>query len=563
MIIPGIFAQRRTTTPPAPEFPDISSLMFRFTAKDLLLTDGSQVASWADSAGVMPALAQATAAKRPLYRAAGINGRPAVEFDGTDDRMTVAFGVTKAQPNTFFVVLRVPAGAAVLGDAYPWIDGNTSAARHWFGVDGLVTGDPAAMWAGSSFVDSVRSIGEDAYVFRVEYNGAASELLNLNTRVAAGNPGAHSLSGLSVGSRWDNARFTNVLISEIVGFDGILDASEVEQVEDYLSYEYGIYKNPLRFIGSSYAGSSKWAYGATSSVNGAVYCAPFESQYVLKIDPHTGETATIGPALGSGTDKWIGMVEAADGRIFGVPGRDGRLLVVDPADDSVTTYPFSTSVANSRYYGGVLANNGKIYCPPIFARDVLVIDPATNTAVTIGSNLGQGSTSNGRWGWFTKGGDGKLYGAPRDEPGILVVDPSDDSISTITTGVPDGGRKYTQGEYVSATDEIWFVPRAATTLMVLKVLTGVVRTVGTLPSGTDKWNGVATIRGKMCMFPRYNANVLVIDPITDELSYQDTLIDGDNKWVGAARTLTGDGAILVPFSISEAAKFEPHGPAFA
>lgn len=70
----------------------ISNLVFHYDAQDTDWdgnpanepTDGSNLTTWIDKENSFNAT-QVTAAKRPIYRSSGINGLPALEFDGGDD----------------------------------------------------------------------------------------------------------------------------------------------------------------------------------------------------------------------------------------------------------------------------------------------------------------------------------------------------------------------------------------------------------------------------------------------------------------------------------------------
>lgn len=65
----------------------IPGLAARWRAADITgLVDGDPVASWTDSvAGIVAS--QATASAQPTYAAVGLGGKPAVQFDGTDDSL--------------------------------------------------------------------------------------------------------------------------------------------------------------------------------------------------------------------------------------------------------------------------------------------------------------------------------------------------------------------------------------------------------------------------------------------------------------------------------------------
>src|SRR5690606_10619334 len=123
-------------TPPPPDFPsDIAGLIIHLDASSIVgVSDGAALATWPDSGPNGYDLTQATSGNQPLFRASAIGGRPAVQFDGTNDRMARTFGTTYSQPNTVFIVgefLSIPPN-----QAYPWMDGSLSSNRVWIGSSG-------------------------------------------------------------------------------------------------------------------------------------------------------------------------------------------------------------------------------------------------------------------------------------------------------------------------------------------------------------------------------------------------------------------------------------------
>jgi len=76
----------------------------------LTMANGAAVDTWSNRTGTNNAT-QSTSTLRPIYRATGGNSNtPAVEFDGTDDRLTHAIGITVA-PNLVMAVAKRTGGA--------------------------------------------------------------------------------------------------------------------------------------------------------------------------------------------------------------------------------------------------------------------------------------------------------------------------------------------------------------------------------------------------------------------------------------------------------------------
>jgi hypothetical protein len=69
----------------------IPNLVLWFDASRITgLNDTDPVAQWDDVSGLSNHATQATASKKPAYRTAQVNGRPAVSFDGTDDFLSIS-----------------------------------------------------------------------------------------------------------------------------------------------------------------------------------------------------------------------------------------------------------------------------------------------------------------------------------------------------------------------------------------------------------------------------------------------------------------------------------------
>ena len=76
----------------------------------LTMADGAVVDTWSNRVGSNDAT-QSNNTLRPIYRATGGNANtPAVEFDGTDDRLTHTIGITVA-PNLIMAVAKRTAGS--------------------------------------------------------------------------------------------------------------------------------------------------------------------------------------------------------------------------------------------------------------------------------------------------------------------------------------------------------------------------------------------------------------------------------------------------------------------
>src|SRR5205085_2668247 len=76
-------------------------------ADTLAGADGSAVTTWPDQSGLARNLTAQPTSSAPVLRRAAVNGRAAVEFNGTSSLMkTYGSTFTLAQPTTFFIVYK-------------------------------------------------------------------------------------------------------------------------------------------------------------------------------------------------------------------------------------------------------------------------------------------------------------------------------------------------------------------------------------------------------------------------------------------------------------------------
>jgi hypothetical protein len=88
------YLRRRKVTPAPVTTPpfdpsELPGLLLWLAADSLPLDDGAPVASWPDSSGAGWDAIQATTSSQPTYAARGFGGRPAVQFDGSDDYLHI------------------------------------------------------------------------------------------------------------------------------------------------------------------------------------------------------------------------------------------------------------------------------------------------------------------------------------------------------------------------------------------------------------------------------------------------------------------------------------------
>ena len=212
-------------------------------AAALKLADGAHVAMWPD-AGAGPGAAQANASLQPVYRAAGMNALPGVDFDGSS---TFLEGALSLPPESTVVAVFLDRGetnACCTGIFYS----SPGCAGMGTKTDGQ--GGTAIMidWSGSGDTGTDDLTGHQT-VATVLYNASGGYSYadgcsqSIDSGVAIPAPGGNAFM---VGSRNnEDARFFNGVLSELIVFARALNDTERESVEAYLGAKWPRAGKPL------------------------------------------------------------------------------------------------------------------------------------------------------------------------------------------------------------------------------------------------------------------------------------------------------------------------------
>lgn len=238
-------------TPPPPAFTpaDLPGLYVWLDASDAgtLTIDSGTVSAWADRSGNARHAIQGTAAIRPAFQAAGLNGKPSVRFDGVNDNMVFA-GFTHLTTLTVAVVacptnLSGFRGLVGRTEGSPW--------RHNWSV-GLDSAKHTLLYYGGSGSVYPRAEAADAvtvntaYVFtsRLDSSPAAhlwqdGELQNLAVDTIAPSPANFGAGVLGANDAGTSGFFAGD-ISEVVITSGALSDEDVAALNAYLLSKWGI-----------------------------------------------------------------------------------------------------------------------------------------------------------------------------------------------------------------------------------------------------------------------------------------------------------------------------------
>jgi fibronectin-binding autotransporter adhesin len=206
----------------------ISGLIHRMRPNNLGLSNGAAVSSVPFETGALTLTSSGGA--QPTFVSSGINGRPALRFDGVDDGLTSSAVMTAvAQPITMVAV---------------FVPTNTSRKEeiiHGGGVEMVLSFQNAELWSGSSLVTSSTLSSAAANGVLMEYNGASSAIYINNTLGASGNGGTAGLTAVTMAVGYHPvpgpSRFTGDLY-EILIYNRILTSGERTSLANYISSTY-------------------------------------------------------------------------------------------------------------------------------------------------------------------------------------------------------------------------------------------------------------------------------------------------------------------------------------
>lgn len=207
--------------------------------------DTSPIGSWVDQSPNVYTVTQGTAGNKPTLTASSYNGHTTVDFDGTDDQLSVASG-TLAQPNTVFIVVnpdRITGTNCIFDSTATAI----SAVR--------IFNSNYELHSGTQMFGGAATVGQTDIVIG-EFNGASSKIFinSGSTAAATGNAGTNSrYTGFKMGRDFTNGAPFDGKIGEVISYNKILSSTERQNVYDYL---YAKWKTTPEYTNSSWNSST-------------------------------------------------------------------------------------------------------------------------------------------------------------------------------------------------------------------------------------------------------------------------------------------------------------------
>ena len=156
-------------------------------------------------------------------------------------------------------------------------------------------------------------------------------------------------------------------------------------------------------------GGGKWKCGVRAN-NGNIYCAPYNSNSILKIDTNDGTVETLDDIElpETGCDLWLSGALAADSNIYYMPYNARRIMKLNPDNDSLSSGGDDLGQGGCKYIGTVVGNDDCLYGIPDEATRIIKFDP-TNPDIT--STVGGEAEKDLECGNGVLAGDGNIYAA--------------------------------------------------------------------------------------------------------------------------------------------------------
>lgn len=213
--------------PPPPFAPDqITGLQGWWKADAITgLADGDPLTTWEDSHTSNYDLTQATAAKKPTYKTAILNGKPIVRFV-TDDELR---GTGALTPKHVFVVAKYSAATFASYDGLVTGTGGGAGEIVLIGVGG-----DDLFWNEATLTTVYHKNGVS------QAEGGMEAPMNASAYMSISCAAGFSLTALQLGhDRSDAGRYWNGDVGEVILYDSVLSSADREQIEYYLARRWG------------------------------------------------------------------------------------------------------------------------------------------------------------------------------------------------------------------------------------------------------------------------------------------------------------------------------------
>lgn len=215
-------------------FPTITGLLFRVRADLGITKDGGDfVSQWDDQSASAAHLTEAT--NKPVWVDALVNGKPAVRFDGTNDKLVSGSFTSTSQPHHTFVVFNSVTWATV--------EAIMVGTSNNFYVDQNGTTPEVKQRAQGSAGNAVSATVGTFFLVSSFFSGAASyQALNNAASVGPSNTGTGgAVTTLALGSEVAGSNFGNVEIAEAMLYNAEITGTDLTDLKSYFNSRYALW----------------------------------------------------------------------------------------------------------------------------------------------------------------------------------------------------------------------------------------------------------------------------------------------------------------------------------
>lgn len=213
---------------------------------------GGAVSQWDDKSGNNRHVTQATSAKQPTYSATGLNSKPTIDFDGTDDFLKNATFEPAGALTCFLVFNRDSIQGAFV---------NANRTNGIFEINGGFSGSYRNItFTATGDININPSTGFDIAgggtsqntILGIQYDGSGSSATDFIARldgtgqsiVSSGALGFAAETGFSIGARpVQNLAYYNGRISELIFIQSQVSLLNLQKIEGYLAHKWGLTAN--------------------------------------------------------------------------------------------------------------------------------------------------------------------------------------------------------------------------------------------------------------------------------------------------------------------------------
>lgn len=227
----------------------------------------------------------------------------------------------------------------------------------------------------------------------------------------------------------------------------------ITSIEPGKFYRYNIHNDQMfTYNTPAVAGEYGWATGSITAYSDFAYCPPWTGKKVAKINNIEPDMVFMAAnSASTATDCHYGSIQLGlDGKLYCIPFNSEFVMIIDPVTDTFEEINFGLSLTDQeKWLGSFLGSDGKIYGVPYDAQDFLIIDPSTKTAIRSPLNIAASLTGTAKFAGACPGPDGRFYCPPANptQAGVLIVN-TDSYISPascvvgLTGIVPAGADRY-------------------------------------------------------------------------------------------------------------------------